>query len=150
MQIIPENKTANILMLAALGLIVIVMLSSFINRVIISPPVDANIEKGAETSENETVIQINVLNACGETGLASKVKEFLRLRGFDVVEIGNFTSTEEKSFVLDRIGDMRSARKVAYAVGIPDSLVVSSIDSTLYLRSTVIIGKDFASLKAFN
>ncbi len=150
MQIISENKTANILLLTALGLIVIVMLSSFVNRVVISPPVDANIEEGIEASENETVIQVNVLNACGETGLAAKVKEFMRLRGFDVVEIGNFPSSEEKSYVLDRVGDMGSARKVAYAIGVPDSMVVSSIDSTLYLRSTIIIGKDFASLKAFN
>ncbi len=150
MQIISNNKTANILLLSALGLIVIVMLSSFINRVIISPPVDASIEQGLEASENDVVIQINVLNACGEPGLAAKIKDFMRFRGFDVVEIGNYTSPEEKSFVLDRVGDMRSARKVAYALGMADSMVVSSIDSNLYLRSTVVVGKDFSLLKPFN
>lgn len=150
MQIISNNKTANILLLSALGLIVIVMLSSFINRVLISPPVDPSIDKDIETSQNEIVIQINVLNACGEPGLAAKVKDFMRFRGFDVVEIGNYSSTEEQSFVLDRLGDMRSARKVAYALGVSDSMVVSSIDSNMYLRSTVVIGKDFAFLKPFN
>jgi len=126
------------------------MLSSFINRVIISPPVQAEIDNGANTSQNDVVIQVNVLNACGETGLAAKVMEFLRLRGFDVVEIGNYPKKEEKSFVLDRLGDVRSARKVAYAIGVPDSLVVSALDSTLFVRSTVVIGKDFPLLKPFN
>ncbi len=137
-------------MLVAFGLIVIVMLSSFINRVIIAPPVDSKIEEGANSSENDLVIQVNVLNACGETGLAAKAMEFLRLRGFDVVEIGNYPKKEEKSFVLDRLGDLRSARKVAYAMGIPDTLVVSAVDSNLFVRSTVVIGKDFPLLKPFN
>ncbi len=150
MKIISNNKTANILLLVSFSLIVIVMLSSFINRVIISPPVQAEIDNGAHTSQNDVVIQVNVLNACGETGLAAKVMEFLRLRGFDVVEIGNYPKKEEKSFVLDRLGDIRSARKVAYAIGVPDSLVVSAIDSTLFVRSTVVIGKDFPLLKPFN
>ncbi|MCX8054254.1 MAG: LytR C-terminal domain-containing protein [Ignavibacteria bacterium] len=150
MKIISNNKTANILLLVSFSLIVIVMLSSFINRVIISPPVQAEIDNGANTSQNDVVIQVNVLNACGETGLAAKVMEFLRLRGFDVVEIGNYPKKEEKSFVLDRLGDVRSARKVAYAIGVPDSLVVSAIDSTLFVRSTVVIGKDFPLLKPFN
>lgn len=150
MKIISNNKTANILLLVSFSLIVIVMLSSFINRVIISPPVQAEIDNGTNTSQNDVVIQVNVLNACGETGLAAKVMEFLRLRGFDVVEIGNYPKKEEKSFVLDRLGDVRSARKVAYAIGVPDSLVVSAIDSTLFVRSTVVIGKDFPLLKPFN
>jgi hypothetical protein len=150
MKIVSNNKTANILMLVAFGLIVIVMLSSFINRVIIAPPVDSKIEEGANSSENDLVIQVNVLNACGETGLAAKAMEFLRLRGFDVVEIGNYPKKEEKSFVLDRLGDLRSARKVAYAMGIPDTLVVSAVDSNLFVRSTVVIGKDFPLLKPFN
>lgn len=150
MKIVSNNKTANILMLVAFGLIVIVMLSSFINRVIIAPPVDSQVEEGANSSENDIVIQVNVLNACGETGLAAKVMEFLRLRGFDVVEIGNYPKKEEKSFVLDRLGDLRSARKVAYAMGIPDSLVVSAVDSTLFVRSTIVVGKDFPLLKPFN
>ncbi len=150
MKILSNNKTANILLLVSFGLIVIVMLSSFINRVIISPPVQAEIDNGANTSQNDIVIQVTVLNACGEPGLAAKVMEFLRLRGFDVVEIGNYPRKEEKSFVLDRLGDVRSARKVAYAIGVPDSLVVSAVDSTLFVRSTIVIGKDFPLLKPFN
>jgi len=150
MQIISNNKTANILLLSALGLIVIVMLSSFINRIFISPPIDPSIDEEIETSGKEVVIQVNILNACGESGLAAKVKDYMRFRGFDVVEIGNYHSIVEKSMVFDRLGDLRSARKVAYALGINDSNVVSSIDSNLYLRSTIVIGKDFSLLKPFN
>lgn len=150
MQIISNNRTANILLLSALGLFVIVMLSSFINRVFISPPIDPNLDKNLEASKNEIVIQVNVLNGCGEAGLAGKVSEYLRFCGFDVVEIGNYAAGAEKSVVLDRLGDIRSSRKVAYALGVSDSMVVSSIDSNMFLRSTIIIGKDFARLKPFN
>ena len=147
MKILTENKTANIMLLSAMGLIVVCMLSSFINRMVIAPPVDPNIE-GQKTTAAE-VIQVNVLNACGKSGLASKVKEFLRSRGFDVVEIGNFDQKLTKSVVIDRLGDVNSSKKVAYALGISDSLVVSQADSSLYLRSSIVIGDDFADLKPF-
>lgn len=106
--------------------------------------VDGSLEnKNGEVAES---IQVNVLNACGESGLASKTRKYLRKRGFDVVEVGNYGGILAKSIVIDRLGDKRSALKTAYALGINDSLVYQNIDSTLYLRNTVIIGKDYKSL----
>ncbi len=149
MQILTNNKKANIMLLSAVGLIVIGMLSSFVNRMFIAPPVDPNIDSSITKNTHEEVIQVNVLNACGKKGLAAKAKEFLRSRGFDVVEIGNFEQPMPKSVIIDRLGDINSAKKVAYALGIQDTLIQKQVDSTLYLRSTIVIGDDFAILKPF-
>ena len=149
MRVLSNNKAANVLLLSAMGLIVICMLSSFVTRMVIAPPVDSNIDNGIQKSTVSEVIQINVLNASGKKGLASKVKDFLRSRGFDVVEVGNYDQMTDKSQVIDRLGDMKSARKVAYALGISDSMVTGKLDSNMYLRASVVIGNDFSELKPF-
>lgn len=138
------NLAIIFVLLAAISL----LLSSFIDRVFISPPISASLPEELRSNKQE-VIQVNILNASGEVGLASKAKEFLRVRGFDVVEIGNHKALLENSAVIDRLGDIGSTYKVAYAMGINDSLITTQIDSSMFLRSTIIIGKDFALLKPY-
>jgi len=149
MKILSKNKIANYSLIASLGLLVILMLSSFVIR-ITTPPISAAVDAPAKISEIEQFIQVNVLNACGKTGLASEVKNYLLERGFDVVEIGNYDVPLENSVVIDRVGDVNSSRKVAYAMGIKDSFVTTEIDSALYVRSTIIVGKDYFTLKPFS
>jgi hypothetical protein len=134
--------------IAILSVLILLLISSFIFKVS-GKPVDAKLDESLRTSRYD-VIQLNVLNGCGEEGIAGKTMDYLRALGFDVVEIGNYENNIEESIVIDRLGDPLSSRKVAYALGISDSLVVSKIDSNLYLRSTVVIGKDFNTLKPFN
>lgn len=142
------TKYLNLTIIIALTLVVTLMLCSFIDRVFISPPVSASLSDELKNNKQE-VIQVNILNASGESGLAARAKEYLRVRGFDVVEIGNFSKNIDHSMIVDRLGDLNSAYKVAYAVGIRDSLISTQIDSSLFLRSSIIIGKDFALLKPF-
>jgi len=141
-------KYINLAIIFVLLILISLLLSSFIDRVFITPPISANLPDELKTNKQE-VIQVNILNASGEPGLASKAKEFLRVRGFDVVEIGNNKTIVENSTVIDRLGDIGSAYKVAYAIGINDTLITTQIDSSLFLRSTILIGKDFALLKPF-
>ncbi|MBE2190033.1 MAG: LytR C-terminal domain-containing protein [Desulfobulbaceae bacterium] len=141
-------KYLNLAIIFVLTGAVALLLSSFIDRVFISPPVSASLSEDLKSNKQE-VIQINILNASGEAGLAARAKEYLRGRGFDVVEIGNYSENLDKSIIIDRLGDINSAYKVAYAVGITDSLITSQIDSSLFLRSSIILGKDFALLKPF-
>jgi hypothetical protein len=112
-------------------------------------PADPNIDNGIEKNSSVEVIQINVLNASGVKGIAGQMKDFLRTKGFDVVEIGNYIKQVDGSFIIDRVGDSSSAVKVAYAVGLPDSLIQKKIDSSLFVRNSVILGKDYMKLKAF-
>jgi len=58
------------------------------------------------------------------------------MRNFDVVEVGNFSEILPNTKIIDRVGDFASAKKVAKALGIADSLITTNIDSTLFVRNT--------------
>jgi hypothetical protein len=141
-------KYFNYGLIAILGITVIIMLSSFIMR-ISNPVIDSSIEDDIKITNQER-IQISILNGCGMNGYAAKTDKFLKNYKFDTVEIGNYDKEIEKSIVIDRLGDIKSAKKVAYALGIADSLIVTEIDSSLFVRTTVVIGKDYKLLNPFN
>ncbi len=95
-------------------------------------------------------IQLDVLNGSGQPKLAQRMTDFLRARGFDVVEMGNYRSNDvEATLVLDRAGNMDAAKQVAMALGVSAERVRQQIDKSLYLDVSVVIGKDYSRLKAF-
>jgi len=75
--------------------------------------------------------------------------DYLRHRGFDVVEISNSTDSRTTTEVIDRVGDSVMIHQVAYAIGINNRHIITDIDSNLYLHCTVLIGSDYNSLKPF-
>jgi len=141
-----STKTTSFLFMIALGAFIFLMLSSFVLRISGTGNVNGNLEQVQKENTVADAIQVSVLNGCGEKGLANEVRKYLRKYGFDVVEIGNYNGTIEKSIVIDRLGDEHSARKTAHVLGISDTHIYTNIDSSLYVRATVIIGKDFSQL----
>ncbi len=108
------------------------------------------------TSESEVLlneklhtIQLDVLNGTGQSKLAQRMTDFLRSRGFDVVEMGNYAGDVEATLVIDRTGNREAAIRVAKAIGVPETQVVQKIDKNLYLDVSVYIGKDFRTLQPF-
>ena len=133
--------------LPLLGIVVAVLAYGFLQRTIFRPRVDATIERTDMYVKAGEHIQVNVVNACGATGMALKFTEFLRARKFDVPEYSTAKTKEPYSKVIDRVGDPLSARKVAYALGIASERIDTEIDSSLYLRATVVIGEDYKALR---
>ncbi|OGU58889.1 MAG: hypothetical protein A2X64_01940 [Ignavibacteria bacterium GWF2_33_9] len=127
-----------------------ILFLSFTNRVLITPPVNSSLEDNIEKINNQEVIQVSILNSTQIQGLANKVRTFMRMRDFDVVEVGNFKEIQNTTQIIDRVGDYASAKKVAKALGIKNPIVVTQIDSTLYVRTTVILGQDYPKLLPFN
>ena len=126
------------------GIIVIVLVYSFIDRIFIDPPVNAETGRGGKTH----TIQLDVLNGSGTPRLGQRFTDYLRARGFDVVEMGNYKeSGVEFTRVIDRVGDPEAARQVAEALGVPKERVIQQIDKNVYLDVSVVIGRDFKSLK---
>lgn len=128
----------------ALAVVVLVAVASLVWR-FVNPPVSPLTNE----EDPRSVIQVEVVNASGRPGAGRKVMEFLRLRGFDVVEIGNDTARPRRSVVIDRVGDRTSARKVAQSLGIADSLITTDLDSMRFLQSSIIIGSDLDNLEPF-
>ncbi len=129
----------------AIGLasvVVLVLLGFFVWRMI-HPPVEPYVESEGEA----VVIQVEVVNASGINGAGRRVMNYLRERGFDVVELGTAQEKRERSIVVDLMGDRISATRVAAVMGIPDSMVVSEIDSMRFLRASVILGNDASTLE---
>ena len=105
------------------------------------------LESGKPSSHT---IQVEVLNGCGLSGTADKFTDYLRLHHFDVVQIGNYISYDiEKSIVIDRTGNMINAFKVADSLGINHKNVVQQMSNKYFLDVSLIIGKDFNSLKPY-
>jgi calcineurin-like phosphoesterase len=97
-----------------------------------------------------STLQVDVQNGTGIQGLGNKFMEFLRMNGYDVVDMGNFSSSDEKnSFVIDRAGNMRNAKRVASALGISEKYVIQQINKNYFLDATVVIGKDYNDLMPF-
>ena len=107
----------------------------------------------AEGIKPETkVIRIEVLNGCGVTGVAAKFRDYLRAQGFDVVNTDNYRSYDiDSSFVIDRVSiKSKYGLKLADALGIPRKNVQPILSDELAVESSLVLGKDYASLKGFS
>lgn len=94
------------------------------------------------------VIQLDVLNGSQIKDAAAHVTRYLRSGGFDVVEMKNYKMTNvHKTVVVDRIGDLLSARRVAKELGVGEQNVVQQINPDYFVDVSVIIGEDYHSLK---
>lgn len=132
-------------LVGALGMIVLVLMYSFVHRTFIDPPVEPEIVQSGKSH----VIQLDVLNSTGTPKLGQRCTDYLRARGFDVVEMGNYKEAVEYTRVIDRAGNLEAAQQVAKALGIPKERVARQIDRNAYLDVSVVIGKDFRKLKPF-
>lgn len=95
----------------------------------------------------KTNIQVEVLNGCGVNGIADKLTVYLREKGFDVVNIGNYRSFEiEKSILIDRTENMFNAKIIADSIGLKNSNVIQQINKDYLLDVTIILGKDYSKI----
>lgn len=136
------------LALVVLGLAVITLLYALVTRHVQPRADPVREEKSAELVGD--IIQVEVRNGCGVSGVAAVTTQHLREYGFDVVETGDFRSfDQERSVVVDRVGNLEAAKKVAAALGISEAQVQQEIRPDYYLDASVIIGKDYGSLLPF-
>lgn len=88
-------------------------------------------------------VRVQVLNGSSKPGLARQATDQLRDAGYDVVSLGNASSSVKNSVVLDRVGKREIADRVAATLGI--SRVEARVDTALYLEVTVLLGPDYAN-----
>jgi hypothetical protein len=97
-----------------------------------------------------STLQIDVQNGCGVSGIADKFTEYLRSKGFDVVEMGNFSTQDIKTtMVIDRTGNEKNAKRVAQSLGVSEKYVIQQINKNYFLDATVVIGRDYEELNPF-
>ncbi len=126
-----------------LGVLIIFLTFSLVNRL----SSHSSGQKASNVQTASAVIQVEVLNGCGASGVADKFTDFLRKEKFDVVQVGNYVSFDiDKSLVIDRTGNRANAEKVAEALGIDDKNVILQKNDDSFLDVSVVIGKDYKKL----
>ena len=151
----PDTKTSivnlfyNLIIFFLVVLVVYLSYSAYLKIMQKSP--DKILEEKSEIAAE--IIQLNVLNGCGVSGVADRFTDFLRAQEFDVVELGNYTINGkvnynvDESFVIDRIGNKANAFKVAKNLGIETSKVIQQLNDDYFLDVSLVIGKDYYKLK---
>ena len=94
-------------------------------------------------------IEVEVLNGCNAKGLAGRITEYLRIKGFDVVYYGNYyTYNIEKTVVINRRPENQEfAIEVAKALGVDlQTSVFSVMSDEKDLDVSVILGRDYNKL----
>lgn len=95
-------------------------------------------------------IQVEVRNGVGESGIASRATQYLRSRGFDVVESGNHSEFGvDSTFVIDRVGNSQAVQRVSAALGLSERHIREDIRPDYYLDVSVVLGRDYTTLEAF-
>src|SRR5437660_5327101 len=133
------------------GVIVVLVLTvgylsySYISRGANSPPPSP---PPAEQPKPQKIIQLDLLNGSGARVVAAKFMNYLRGRGFDVVEMKNYkVSNIPRTLVVDRVGNRAAAQRIASALGISERNVIQQINPDYFVDVSVIIGGDYSSLQ---
>jgi hypothetical protein len=102
----------------------------------------------ATETKTAKIIQLDVLNGCGAKGVGARFTGYLRQSGFDVVEMKNYkTSNIARTLVIDRVGDLAAARRVAASLGVSEHNVIQQLNPDYFVDVSVVIGEDYQSLR---
>jgi len=123
-------------------------------------PVEENIveEEPGQLTPIQKKIQIEVLNGCGEQGIAKILGDRLIKENFDIVNSGNYIEKGKANFAIEetRIIDqlktpenLNKAKELAKLIGIDKNLVESFENPSPIADITIIIGQDFKTLPVF-
>ncbi len=114
-----------------------------------------------QTSPNETflpAIQVEILNGCGEQGIAKTLSEKLMALNYDVVNTGNYLKKGKPFFevkktrIIDQVNSEKTrekAKKLAEQLGISQEQIESFSNPNPIADITIIVGQDFKTLKIF-
>ncbi|HET8866353.1 MAG TPA: LytR C-terminal domain-containing protein [Gracilimonas sp.] len=128
-----------------LSVLLILLLAALFTRIVYPRIFNERAELKSELISE--IIQIEVLNGCGVSGIANAYTGLLRSNGFDVVETGNFESFDlQETIIISRSEVMDNAYRVANALGVSKQNVIMESSADFYLDVSVIIGHDFKKL----
>tara|TARA_Y100000816_G_scaffold238282_1_gene184387 strand:+ start:292 stop:843 length:552 start_codon:yes stop_codon:yes gene_type:complete len=97
-------------------------------------------------------IDIEILNGCGEPGLAAKFSDLLRKQRIDVVRSENANHFDyENTILIQRTENVEGMKIVAKALNLDinnKNQVITLVDSDLDVDLTLIVGKDYRNIPA--
>lgn len=143
-----SEQTSNLVLNSVIGflsVLLIILIFALGSRLLY--PRIANERAVEDPTLISSVIQMEVLNGVGISGLANQFTGALRQFGFDVVETGNYDHFDvPNTLIISRSGKMENARRVARAIGVEDQYILMEEAPEFYLDVTLVIGSDYEQL----
>ena len=97
-------------------------------------------------------LRVEIFNACGVQGVARKLTDYLRkFENVDVVFFDNYrVQNLSSTYVIDRTDDnMSNAKAIAGMICNKPQRLMPQISPDRQVEVTILIGKDYEELKAF-
>lgn len=136
--------------LAGFGGVVVWLLFALLKGTVLPEAAVVIPEEAPDPLDGE-IFQVDVRNGAGVSGLARDVRHYLISNGYDVLEVGNHSSFDEpETIVIDRIGNLEIAKRIAKSLGLPEDRVRQDIRQDYFLDVSVIIGTDYAQFQPFS
>ena len=154
-----KNIFINISLILSLVLVIFLSYSLFKSENIETNEATQNIQKKVvkevdKNIERKSPYKVQILNGCGVKGVAERLTNIIRQKGFDVAEFGNYTPLGEEGYyydvpetiVIDRSGEYDAAKKIARILETDN--IIKQISKELMVDVTIIIGKDYKNVIA--
>lgn len=139
-----SQKNTNLFFIIAsviLALIAVFLLYSVLEKTGI---ISFTNNKDIKPQNVQQLIQVEVLNGCGVTGVGDGLTDVLRAKGIDVVKTGNYRSFDiENTFIIDRLGKIETANRVADSLNLDKRFIITEKNKSYFLDLTIVIGKDY-------
>jgi len=140
-----NKRQNNRVLFIAFGLIFVVAVVFGVLKIL---NVDYKFSDEEEITVQNPSYQIDVLNGCGVEDVAFQITQYLRTKGFDVIDYGNYGAIVNESFIVDHVGKPDTAKLIAKVLGISENKILRA-KSNYYNEFTVVVGKDYIMLKPF-
>jgi len=103
-----------------------------------------DIEIQAVKNKHAEIIQAEVLNGCGVSGVADRFTDFLRENNVDVVKTGNYIRFDvDETIVIDRAGNLDNAKYIAKLLKVKKGNAFTQLNNDYFVDVTIIIGRDY-------
>ena len=139
-----SEKNTNLFFIIAsiiLSVFAVFLLYSLLNKTGI---INFDNDEAAKPQNVQQLIQVEVLNGCGVTGVGDGLTDILRAKGIDVVKTGNYRSFDiENTFIIDRLGKIETADRVADSLNLNKRFIITEKNKSYFLDLTIVIGKDY-------
>ena len=147
------NYTLNIIIIilgaVCVYLVFSLVTNTFLNKNKTTKDIKDSTKTGVTNQPNLSV-QVDVQNGTGENRVGAIFRDYLKKKGYDVVDLGNYKSSDvDKTIIIDRTGDTRKAQRIAEVLGVSSRNIIQQINRDLYLDASIVIGKDFNELKPY-
>ena len=107
--------------------------------------------KSSYEEKTNQIIKMEILNGCGESGIANRYTKYLMSFGYDIIDNNNADNFDyKKSVIKFHSSKIDMAIEIAKSMGIEEENIVDDFNPNLAFDVSLILGEDYKILESFN